>query len=148
LLQPFLLYFVNYENDKMKNMKNNAKIFQALADSNRLRVVKMLSIKPLCVCEITEILGLATSTVSKHLAILRDAGFILDEKNGKWVDYRLNESPDNPIIEKLLKLVRETFNDDLQSRKDAEAVKNADRLIICNQSDTINISIGGRNGKN
>jgi ArsR family transcriptional regulator len=108
----------------------------------------MLSIKPLCVCEITEIIGLATSTVSKHLAILRDAGFILDEKNGKWVDYRLNESPDNGIVAELLIMVRDTFNDDPQSAKDAVAVKNADRIIICNQSDAINISIGVKNGKN
>ena len=73
-------------------MRKQAKIFQALSDTNRIRILKMLEMRPLCVCEITDVLKLATSTVSKHLSILRDAGFIIDEKEGRWVNYYL--SPD------------------------------------------------------
>ena len=51
--------------------------FKALSDPNRTRILKMLQVRPLCVCEITELLGLATSRVSKHLSILRNAGFLL-----------------------------------------------------------------------
>ena len=58
----------------------NTKIFKALSDNSRLRILKMLQTKSLCVCEIQDILGLAASTVSKHLSILRDAGFISEEK--------------------------------------------------------------------
>ena len=64
-------------------MRDVVKVFKALSDSNRVRILKMLEVRPLCVCEITRILNLATSTVSKHLSILRDVDFILDHKEGK-----------------------------------------------------------------
>ena len=70
-------------------MRELVKVFKALSDSNRIRILKMLEVRPLCVCEITEVLKLATSTVSKHLSILRDAGYIIDQKEGKWVNYYL-----------------------------------------------------------
>lgn len=69
----------------MKTFKKYENIFDALSDKSRLRIIKMLHRKLLCVCEITEILKLALSIVSKHLSILRDAGLITDEKNGKWI---------------------------------------------------------------
>ena len=78
-------------------MRNFIKVFKALSDFNRIRIVKMLQLRPLCVCEIREVLDLATSTVSKHLSILRDAELILDEKDGKcWRDQThgpVEESP-------------------------------------------------------
>ena len=61
-------------------MRELVKIFKALSDSNRIRIIKMLQIRPLCVCEITAVLNLATSTVSKHLSILREADLIYDIK--------------------------------------------------------------------
>src|SRR3990172_6435032 len=72
--------------------KDRTKIFKALSDLNRLRILKMLQTKPLCVCEITEILQLATSTVSKHLSILKEESFIIEQKEGKWVNYLNNNS--------------------------------------------------------
>ena len=61
-------------------MRPIIKIFKALSDTNRLRILKILEIRPLCVCEIREVLQLATSTVSKHLSILREADLIVDDK--------------------------------------------------------------------
>ena len=55
-------------------MRKLSKTFQALSDTNRIRILKIFEQRSLCVCEITEILKLANSTVSKHLSILRDAG--------------------------------------------------------------------------
>jgi len=59
-------------------VRDLSRVFKALSDMNRVRILKMLEIRPLCVCEITEVLQLATSTVSKHLSILRDTHFIID----------------------------------------------------------------------
>jgi ArsR family transcriptional regulator len=73
-------------------LKDLTKTYKALADSNRIRIVKMLQAKPMCVCELTKALGLAVSTVSKHLSILREAGLIEDVKDGRWVEYRLAEN--------------------------------------------------------
>lgn len=112
-------------------MRDVVKIFKALSDPNRLRIIKMLQIRPLCVCEITEVLQLATSTVSKHLSILRDSNLILDEKDGKWVNYCLNHSAADPQVSKLLPLLEKWLPDDAAIRQDAEKVKSVDRNVIC-----------------
>jgi DNA-binding transcriptional ArsR family regulator len=67
---------------------------KALAHPARLRVLAMLSGGPLCVCQMTAVLGSAPSTVSEHLRELRRAGLLVEEKNGKFVSYRLAPSPD------------------------------------------------------
>lgn len=72
---------------------NTLSIIKALSDLNRLRVMWMLNDqKELCVCQITEVLGLATPTVSKHMAILNAAGLVSSRKESRWVYYSLGES--------------------------------------------------------
>ncbi|MFQ5480597.1 MAG: ArsR/SmtB family transcription factor [Thermodesulfobacteriota bacterium] len=112
-------------------MRELTRIFQALSDVNRVRILKMLESRPLCVCEITSVLGLATSTVSKHLSILRDAGFVTDSKEGKWVNYRLTDSPAAPYINKLLPIIKGALPEDEVVRDDAEKVGAVDRDSIC-----------------
>jgi len=112
-------------------MRDLLKIFKALSDANRLRIIKMLEIRPLCVCEITEVLQLANSTVSKHLSILRDADFILDEKNGKWVNYSLNLNASGQYISQVLPLLSQWLPDDATIVKDVEKVQSVDRNVIC-----------------
>ena len=112
-------------------MRKQAKIFQALSDTNRLRILKMLEVRPLCVCEITEVLKLATSTVSKHLSILRDAGFIIDEKEGKWVNYYLTTNQNDEYVKQLISLIKKWFQDDEKTKQDLEKVKIVDRNILC-----------------
>lgn len=91
----------------------------------------MLEIRSICVCEITEVLNLANSTVSKHLSILRDAELIIDEKDGKWVNYHLNTSRSEPYVSELLPLLAKWLPDDETIRKDAEKVKSVDRNMLC-----------------
>ena len=112
-------------------MKDLIKIFKALSDSNRIRIVKMLEIRPLCVCEITEILKLAASTASKHLSILRDAEFIIDEKDGKWVNYYLNREQTNQYVRHLMPLLRTWLPDDQQILQDQKLVNKVDRNKLC-----------------
>jgi ArsR family transcriptional regulator len=117
-------------------MKDTVKIFKALGDPSRIRIMKMLEEGKLCVCEITAVLDLAPSTVSKHLSLLRDAGLILDEKNGKWVDYFLNEKSDSEIVRNLLGMIKNTDNDDKTIKDDTERLKDSSRFIICDISTT------------
>lgn len=70
-------------------MRDFLYITKALADSNRLRTLCALKEQELCVCQIIELLGLAPSTVSKHMSILRQAHLVDSEKRGRWVYYRL-----------------------------------------------------------
>ena len=112
-------------------MRDLAKTFQALSDTNRIRILKMLEIRPLCVCEITEILKLANSTVSKHLSLLRDSGFIIDEKEGRWVNYRLIDHEDNEYVTNLIPLLSSWLPDDNIIKQDRRRVNEVDRNIIC-----------------
>ena len=64
-------------------------ITKALADENRVRVLLALRQQELCVCQLVELLQLAPSTVSKHLAILRQARLVESRKKGRWIFYRL-----------------------------------------------------------
>ena len=109
----------------------DSKLFKALSDNGRLRILKMLQQRSLCVCEITDIIQLATSTVSKHLSILKDAGFIIEQKDGKWVNYGVNSrSTDQRVIEILTKL--DFWIEDSQViEDDKQKVKSVDRMIIC-----------------
>jgi ArsR family transcriptional regulator len=66
-----------------------ARILKAIAHPSRIYIVEKLSEKPHCVCELTEMIGADTSTVSKHLSILKNAGIIEDEKRGTSVYYSL-----------------------------------------------------------
>ncbi|PJF38599.1 MAG: transcriptional regulator [Phototrophicales bacterium] len=107
------------------------KIFKALSDPNRLRILKMLQIRSLCVCEVRDILNLANSTVSKHLTVLRDAELILDEKDGKWVNYRLNRDSSDKYVAELLPLLAQWLPDDTVIRNDAQKVCVVNRDHIC-----------------
>ena len=113
-------------------MNDKTKIFKALSDPNRLRILKALQTKYLCVCEIKELLNLANSTVSQHLKILKDTGFIIEEKEGKWVNYMINPRPTDQRISSLLSSLDFWIDDEEMIIEDKKKVKNLDRNIICN----------------
>ncbi|HDL04550.1 MAG TPA: ArsR family transcriptional regulator [candidate division Zixibacteria bacterium] len=77
--------------DKKKQalFEARAKIIKAMAHPTRLFIVDVLSKHEKCVCELTEMIGADTSTVSKHLSILKGAGIVTDEKRGSQVYYQL-----------------------------------------------------------
>jgi ArsR family transcriptional regulator len=114
-----------------EQLRGLAKAFKALSETHRIRIVEMLKIRPLCVCEITSILGLATSTVSRHLSVLREAGFITDEKDGKWVNYRLKTRSDVHGVMDLIAMLGDWLPDDDTIRSDAQQVMTVDRDEIC-----------------
>ncbi|HZO08390.1 MAG TPA: metalloregulator ArsR/SmtB family transcription factor, partial [Myxococcota bacterium] len=61
------------------------RLFRALGDETRLRIVALLAHGELCVCHLHEALGLSQPNVSRHLAVLRGAGVVGDRRDGKWV---------------------------------------------------------------
>lgn len=107
------------------------RIMKAISDKNRIRIVKMLEVRNLCVCEITSILQISTSTVSSHLSILKEAGYITDFKNGKWVDYKLNKHSVNPSLHQILAMIPGWLNDDLQVINDRLNVETVNRNVLC-----------------
>ncbi len=115
----------------MKSLEKQSEIFKALSEPNRIRIVKMLQQKSLCVCEITEILQLAASTVSKHLSILKNAGFIIDEKDNKWINYKINPNPEDAGVLSSLFSVKLLMENDEVIKKDREMLQKVDREILC-----------------
>ncbi len=76
---------------KYKTMDKFLKQTKSLADGSRLRIIAALKRHPeLCVCQITELLGLATATVSRHISVLQNAGLVESRKDGRWVYYRIS----------------------------------------------------------
>jgi ArsR family transcriptional regulator len=72
-------------------LNSETRIFKALADFNRLKIVKLLKEGELCACELTIALSSSQSTVSHHLSVLKNAGLIKERKEGKWSYFRLSE---------------------------------------------------------
>lgn len=81
--------------------KAEAKFFKALGDETRLRIVKLLSIREMCVCEVMVALGMTQPTTSHHLNILENAGLVASRKEGRWVFYRLDDPDLVRSMEKL-----------------------------------------------
>jgi DNA-binding transcriptional ArsR family regulator len=86
-------------------MREVLDILKALADENRLRALCALRGGELCVCQIIALLGLAPSTVSKHLAILRSARLVESRKEGRWIYYCLSKEFRTPSAGKVLTLL-------------------------------------------
>jgi ArsR family transcriptional regulator len=78
------------------------RLFKALADTTRLRILKLLDVREMCVCEVMIALDLTQPTASHHLKILENAGLVKSRKEGKWVYYSLKEPE---TIKKILKLI-------------------------------------------
>lgn len=111
--------------------EDKTKFFKALSDLNRLRILKMLQSKPLCVCEITDILQLAASTVSQHLKILRDTGFIIEEKEGKWINYMINPKPEDTRVNSILSSLDFWIADEKIIMSDKVKIMKVDRYRVC-----------------
>ncbi len=115
-------------------MRDLMAVLKALADENRVRILVALGPKELCVCQVVELLGLAPSTVSKHMTILKQARLVDGRKEGRWMFYRHAES-DVPVeATEMTALVSRLLADDAQERADAKRLKQIlkmDRDELC-----------------
>ena len=104
-------------------MREFMNITKALADENRVRTLLALRQGELCVCQITELFGLAPSTVSKHLSILFQAGLVESRKDGRWIYYKL-PGKDAPVeVREALDWVEQALADNPQVQSDAKQLK-------------------------
>lgn len=93
-----------------------SRLFKALGDDTRLRIVALLSHGELCVCHLQEALSLSQPNVSRHLGILRAAGVVADRREGNWVYYRLLEQEDADCERHLRDLVQSFGKRDILRR--------------------------------
>jgi ArsR family transcriptional regulator len=115
-------------------MRDFMSITRALSDPNRVRILLMLRRGELCVCQITELFGLATSTVSKHLSVLHQAGLIASRKTERWVYYRLSDNSAPVAVREALDWVRKSLartDEAIADRKKLNRILKMDLAEIC-----------------
>jgi len=111
-------------------LKKPAKLFKALSDETRLRILKMLENRPLCVCEIQHVLKGSQPNVSHHLKTLYEAGLVESKKDGLWISYRLPDKAETPLHAAALSIVRKSLGTEEIVKKDRLIVKSVDRVEI------------------
>ena len=115
-------------------MRHFEAVLKAAGDPTRTRILKLLQGGELCVCQIQAVLGIATSTVSKHLSTLKSAGLVEDRRDGKWIHYGLAPASQNPHAGGVLDLVRGALERDpriLEDRKRLRAVTRISLVELC-----------------
>lgn len=112
-------------------MKSFVRVMKALSDPNRVKIIKMLQHKSMCVCEMQAALGVAQPTVSKHLKLLEDAGLVDFRKDGLWVNYHLTDGAGSPYVAALLGNLRHWLEEDPQVAGLLERLPSIRREEIC-----------------
>ena len=114
-------------------MNQFVKVMKALSDPSRLKIIKMLQHKPMCVCEIQKALSVPQPTASRQLKILEDAGLAVSQKQGLWVNYNLADGSDSPYAAMLLGGLKHWLEDDPEIAWMAKKLPEIRREDICKE---------------
>jgi ArsR family transcriptional regulator len=104
---------------------------KALSDPNRVKIIKMLQHKTMCVCEMQSALQISQPAVSKHLKLLEDAGLVSSRKDGLWVNYHLTDGGGSPYAASILGNLKHWLEDDQQIAALLERLPTIRREDIC-----------------
>lgn len=115
-------------------MRDFIRVMKALSDSTRVKILKLLEKRMLCVCELQAALGIAQSTTSKHLKILEDAGLVISKKDGLWVNYMLADGRESPYAAALLGNLRHWLNEESDISELVLGINAIDRFEILNKN--------------
>ena len=110
-------------------MKGLERKLKALADNKRLRILKMLEKKKMCVCELASVLGITQPSVSRHLKKLKKAGLIESEQNGFWTDYCIVRN--GKYVNILIRHLENWCNNDVVVLEDLKKAKKTNRQRLC-----------------
>jgi len=86
-------------------LSRQVELLQAVADPNRLRILGCLLVRPACVCELMQALGIPQPRISRHLRILKSVGLVQDRREAQWVEYSLAPAPEGSLEVQVLGLV-------------------------------------------
>ncbi len=115
-------------------MRDLELVLKAAGDPTRTRILKLLERGGLCVCQVQAVLGLAASTVSKHLAILKNAGLVEDHRDGKWIEYTLTAEDRNPFAKPMLAMLHGSLDRDpavVADRRRLRQIKKISLAELC-----------------
>ncbi len=113
-------------------MRQFLTLTKALADGTRLRILLALREQELCACQITELFGLAPSTMSKHFSLLRQADLVESRKDGRWVYYSLPGKAASSAVREALAWVQKSLADDPCRLEDARKLH---KVLRCDPGD-------------
>ena len=114
-------------------MKTFVRVMKALSDVNRVKIMKMLQQKTMCVCEIRAALKIAQPTASKHLKILEEAGLVGSRKEGLWVNYFVTDGAASPYAAAVLGNLRHWLEQDPEILNLMEELPFIRREEVCRQ---------------
>ena len=118
-----------------KQIISMERLFQALADGTRLRILGLLLAGEVCVCDIHESLRIPQPKASRHLAYLRKAGLVEARREGLWMHYRLADSAD-PLVRTIRDAVTHALGHVDAVRRDAERLERKTGCCVPAQSGT------------
>ncbi len=104
---------------------------KALSDPSRVKIMKMLQKRMMCVCEIQAALQVAQSTASKHLQILEDAGLITSKKEGLWMNYMVADGNESPYAASLIGSLKHWLDRDAEVQGLIGRLPDINRETIC-----------------
>jgi ArsR family transcriptional regulator len=116
---------------RRKPMRDFIRVMKALSDPSRVKILKLLQHRVMCVCELQAALGLAQPSVSKHLQVLAEAGLVTSEKDGLWVNYRLADGGRSPYAATLLGNLRHWLQQDSEIERLLSKLPKIHREEIC-----------------
>lgn len=109
-------------------MRQLVQALKAVSDPTRLRMIKLLQVRELCVCQLMQALDMRQSRVSRHLAILREAGLVSDSRDGQWVTYSLDHESFNDYSIPVLEFLAGVAEDEKTTLRDRAALTKAARV--------------------
>ena len=104
--------------------------FKAMGDENRFRILMLLLIRPLCVCELLEVLDIKGGTLSAHLKLLKNAGLISQKKDGRWIVYTISSEKNKTFLNEIEK----ELGDNKKIQDDKEKIGRISRDICSSRS--------------
>lgn len=115
-------------------MNQFIEVMKALADKNRVKILKSLQYRSLCVCELQTLLKINQPSVSKHLRVLEKVGFVSHQKVGLWVEYALTQGENNPYTASIMGNLKHWLEDSEEILYIKDNVEGVSRENICQSS--------------
>lgn len=112
-------------------MRQLIRVLKALSDPNRLRIMKILQKRDMCVCELAEALGISQPSVSRHMRILSEAELVSSRREGIWIHYLWNVHPSISYVDALLGHLERWLEEDPQIQNLIQKASALNREKIC-----------------
>jgi ArsR family transcriptional regulator len=124
------MYIFEYKDNPayLMAMRDLVKLFKALSDETRIRILKVLLERECCVCEVMQALDISQSRASRNLGILEDAGFVKSRREGLWIVYSIDEQRMNSRAAPLIEMLRGSLVNEEIILQDRERLSHAVRV--------------------